>query len=362
MTVQRLIAIYILICTAIIIYSIFTIPYFRGINRPDSFYKRRFYSRLMSEFHKDHISITYKYFLMLKLVRLKYVSAFDEFLKIQCKEDRDATEKYMRNISSLLVSVTLSAIQKNPVLAAFFPYLIYKNGFYRENTPGNVIHMLRRLLSEKDYYIRENAVTAVFSFRKPALVEQAALILNESDSFIPANFLQDLRDFKGNKEEMYNRLLSVHSSFMPAMQKTIIDSVRESDIDYRKEIFDIFRIPGINEAVAASCLQYFEAHKYEKALLVIVSYASSLDTKHIELASAASATLGMYPCRLTTQILFNNLSNKNGYIAYNSVVSLLKQGFTYIDFTKYIDGPDKGLSNMILQCLSAEDNNYKRGN
>lgn len=361
MTVQRLIAIYILICTAIIIYSIFTIPYFKRINTPGALYKKRFFSKLMSEFYDDNISITYRYYLMLKLVRLKFVSAFDEFVKIQYQEDKEATEKYMRNIASLLVSVTLSAVNRRPVLAAFFPYLIYRYNFYNKNTPGNVIHMLKRLLSSDDYYIKENAVTAVFSFRNPELVKDAAIILNETESFIPANFLLDLRAFKGNKEEMYNALLSVHSSFLPPMQKTVIDAIKESSSDYRKEIFEIFRVPGINETVASSCIQYFEVNTYEKALMVIVSYATSLDKKHIDLASEASAALGMYPCTLTTKVLFNNLSNKNGYIAYNSVISLIKLGFTYIDFTSYIDGPDRELSGMILQCLSEEENKYKRG-
>ena len=184
------------------------------------------------ESHKD--------FLCKKLDRTAGITAFDKALEKAYENEPEITEKYLYDTFSVFEYLTHRYISKDTLKIAYFPYILHKYNILKHYESERLICALLDLLRSVNVYCRENTLKAIYSIKKSELVVSALKIIDKNLTFHHPKLVCDgLLSYKGDKEELKEKLFEGFNAYSVDMQLNILNYFRFGSVRCDEEMLEI---------------------------------------------------------------------------------------------------------------------------
>ena len=129
MKVEILIYAYLAVCASMIVFNIVCVFIFRKKDRNIRNRSIDFTDIIKAQLDQGMIDEAHKDFLRKKLKKINHMMAFDDALEKFYDQRPEDIKKYILDLSSVFVFLTLKYNEKDQIQAAYFPYIIKKSLF-----------------------------------------------------------------------------------------------------------------------------------------------------------------------------------------------------------------------------------------
>lgn len=342
MKVEVLIYAYLAVCASMIVFNIVSIFVYRRKDKTIDACKINFKDEIRRCLDNDSVDEQHKSLLTRKLCRIKNLMAFDKTLEELYPENPEKLKRYIEELSSVFVYLSLEYLKKDRLQAAYFPYIIRKYYICSGQNINTITDAMLVLVREPSLYCRENAMQALYAIGNGASVIKALHIIDENGYYHHAKLITDgLLAFSGDKEMLSKLLWRDLSSFSEKMQVAILDYFRFSSDAHAERILQLLCSEDCPDEVAYSCIRYFAKYHYDSAYPYLLNYAETPDEINWEYAAITATALATYPCKETEEVLKNLLHSRNWYIRFNASQSLDRLGYDYTDLIDVFEGGDR---------------------
>lgn len=360
MSIETLIYAYLAICTSMIVFNCVCVFVFRRRNKVLQKRSSRLEKRIMEQIQRlgagEPVEESHLDFLRKKLTRTNHLMAFDETLDRLMGQEPEAVRRYITQISPVFTYLAVENKYRNIMKMTYFSYVIQK---YRviEGKPVNaIILVMTRLLKEHSLYCRENALRAIYSTGDRGCVLEALRVVDESNLFHHSKLLTDgLLTFSGDPGRLADTLWGAFDQFSTQMRVVILDYIRFSGVDMRRELLPLLADDWQDDELRFSCLRYFEKYPYEEAFPPVLSFAENPGENRWEYAAVAAAALSAYPCERSVEVLKKDLRSSNWYIRFNAARSLESFHLTYLELSDVMDGNDRYAREILQYWMDMKD-------
>lgn len=360
MKVEVLIYVYLAICVGMILFNITSAILARFRERKLLRASRGFQDRIMEELEhceeQTGVSEDHKAYLTRKLKHIGNMRAFDLCLEQVYQDDPERIRQYLRDISSVFVSLAISYGKKDDIEAAYFPYIIKKYRVLTGRPFDAMLDLLYTLLHEPSIYCRENAMQAIYSVGEADCVVKALKTVDSQPNFYHAKLLTDgLLNYDGDRKRLSEALWAEFESFSLHMQLALLNYFRFSSGDHCERMLALLADESRDDEIRFSCIRYFGKYRYDPAYEILLSCADIRRETRWEYAAIASSALSAYPSDRTVEVLKANLYHRNWYIRYNASQSLVDLGLTYLDLIDIVEGEDRFASEILRYRFHMRD-------
>ena len=360
MKIETMIYIYLAICICMIVYNCIYVFILRHNENKLGNYAARYNVLIEEQINRLEngleISESHKDYLRKKLGSVSHLTAFDKSMENIYNEDYEKAQKYLFEIFSVFMYLSIEYHGKDTIQAAYFPYILGKYDILDNENFDIITEIMYDLLSSEDIYCRENALGAIYSRGDVESVIRALEIIDDNSAFHHPKLISDgLLKFDGDMTSLVNALLDNFDVYSQKMQLNILNFIRFSSVRCDDAMLAIMTDETKNHELHFSCIRYFEKYPCEKARVPIQDFAENLENRIWEYQSIASSALRSYPDERTTEILTKNLSNRNWYVRLNSAVSFEKMGFTYYDLINVFEGEDRFAREILRYQFDRRD-------
>ncbi len=347
MKVEILLYSYLAVCTSMIIFNIVCIFVFRKKDKNIQKRSIDFTDIIEEQLNKGTVDDDHKKYLQKKLRKINHMMALDETLEKLYSDRPLEVQKYISDLSSVFVYLTIKYSEKNSIQAAYFPYIIKKYKVFRGVAISIVIESLTVLVKDTNLYCRENALQALYSIGDADSVVNALKIIDKNGSFHHTKMLTDgMLTFSGEREALDKKLWESFNVFSIPLKQAILDYFRFSSDRHSEKIMNIMIDEKQNQELRFSAIRYFAKYKYEKALPYLYEFASK-DSPIWEYKAITATALGNYPSERTEELLKEMLCNLNWHVRYNASDSLERLGVKYEEMIDIFEGRDRYASEML---------------
>lgn len=352
MKVENMLYIYIAICISMIF---FNIVYYFVLRLNDHQLKKkalRFEWMLQSELARIdsglRASVEHKQYLLRKLKRISFLTAFDRSLESAFAAHPDCAEKYLISVLPVFVHLATHYRTKDDIRRAYFPYILRKYHIPQYDESGAISQALFELLYSKNVYCRENALSAIYSSGNARDVMRALKIIDQNASFHHPKLICDgLLDFSGSKEELAACMWEQFENYTTGMQLNFLNYIRFAGIRTDLQMLSLMNDEQRHPELRFACIRYFELFPNPDALEYIYAFADTQSQEEWEYQSIATSALKSYPGARTVEILMKNLSSPKWHIRRNAAISCKALGLTYDDLTAVFEGNDRYAREML---------------
>lgn len=352
MKVENLIYVYLAICVGMILFNIVSAVMSRIKDKRISKRNKRFNNQVVSELHDleetGELHSSHKKYLARKLRRIGNMRSFDELLEDEYARRPDLVQQYLQELNAVFLSLAVRYSKKEPMEAAYFPYLIKKYHMIEGKPFDAMTDLLFLLLTQPSIYCRENAMQAIYTIGDPDCVIRALKIVDNPNRFYHSKLLTDgLMNFKGDFARLNEALWKVWGEFSLPVQLAVLNYFRYSTGDYCEQFLQLMTAEKQDDEIRFACIRYFGRYHFDKAYPYLMEYVDSQRDVRWEYSAIASMALSIYPAQETIELLKANLYHRNWYIRFNSSMALEKMGLTYLDLIDIIEGNDRYASEIV---------------
>ncbi len=356
MKIEIMIYVYIAICVSMIAYNIIYVFILKHRAKSLLSNSEKFEKIIGEEIEKlkagETVLQKHKDFLCKKLDKTAGITAFDKALEKIYEKEPEITQKYLIETFSVFEYLTHRYISKDTIKIAYFPYILNKYKILKHYESERLKDTLLDLLRSVNVYCRENTIKAIYSMQNPDMAVSALKILDTNLTFHHPKLICDgLLAYKGDKDELKNKLLSSFKEFSVQMRVNILNYFRFGNIKCDSEMLKMLGNEKENNEIRFSAIRYFEKFPSEEARPVLQSIAENLEGRTWEYQAIATSALKSYPDDATFRILVKNLSSSNWHIRQNSAISCEKLGYSYYDLIGVFDGDDRYAREMMRYHL-----------
>lgn len=346
MKIEIMIYAYIAICLSMIAFNIVYVFILKRREKTQASKSARFEGIISEQLERiksgDEVSEGHKKLLKKSLQRTAHITAFDKALENLFKTEADLCEKYIMQTFLVFEYLTHKYIGMDTIKIAYFPYILQKYNILKHDEEGKLKDILMELLRSLNVYCRENTLNAIYSIENPDAVTEALKIIDKNLSFHHPKLICDgLLRYKGDKDELKEKLFESFERYSVNMQLNILNYFRFGNVRCDKEMLELLKNEKTNRELHFSAIRYFEKFPLEEARGVIQAMAENREGRTWEYQAIASSALRSYPDDVTFRILVANLSSLNWHVRQNSAISLEKMGYTYHDLISVFDGNDR---------------------
>lgn len=352
MKVEIMIYVYLAVCVGMIVFNVVSAVLARARDKKILKMSKNFNERVADELqymelygciHKNH-----KKYLSKKLKSIGNMRSFDIMLESKYAEDPDTVQKYLHELNSVFIALTISYCKKDSIEAAFLPYIVRKYRILQGRPFHAMLDMMYLLLTEPSIYCRENAMQAIYTTGDSSSVIKALKIIDNPNRFYHSKLLTDgLMNFDGNIIKLNDALWEEFENFSPQMQLTILNYFRFSSGKHCERMLELMTDESRDDEIRFACIRYFGKYYFERAYPYLLQYSDCGTDLRWEYSAIASSALSIYPSEKTIERLKANLYHSNWYIRFNSSQALEKLGLTYIDLIDIVEGRDRYASEIL---------------
>ena len=355
MNVEVLIYAYLAVCLAMICFNIVCIFIFYLRDKRLKSYSRRFVKIVSKAIENGDVTEEHCKYLSGKLKKINNLMAFDKTLEELYEQNPGRTKDYLKQISSVFVSLISEYKEKKENNATYFSYIIKKYGIFQGQPVDSVMYTLLKLVHSKSLYVKENALQAIYSIGDVEYTIKALWILDESKSCYHSKMISDgLLNFTGDKKQLSERLWENFDRFSNKMKRIIVDYFRFSSADYRERIFGLLKSKQIDDEVAYSCIRYFGKYPYEPVYPILMDLAAETDEEKWVYTAITALALASYPGDRTVAVLKRLLQSTNWHIRFNASQSLMNLGLSYTDMIDVFEGHDRYAGEILRYRLDQQ--------
>lgn len=347
MKVEILIYAYLAICASMIVFNIVCIFVFRKKDRNIRNRSIDFTDIIEAQLNQGMIDEEHQGFLRKKLKKINHMIAFDDALEKLYVQRPGDIKKYITDLSSVFVFLTLKYSEKEQIQAAYFPYIIKKYHVFKGAGIPVVLNALLELVKEQNLYCRENALQALYSIGDAGSVIEALKLLDRAENFHHGKMITDgLLSFSGLTDELDGKLWENFDKFSIQLKQPILDYFRFSSGNYHEKMLQIMVNRKENKELRISAIRYFAKYRYEPALKHLYAFATE-ESPVWEYRAIAAFALGNYPAEETGRLLKKLLCDRNWYVRYNAADSLERLGIRYEEMIDIFEGRDRYAAEML---------------
>lgn len=342
MKVEILIYAYLTVCASMIAFNIACIFVLRRKDKKIDTCKIDFTDGIKRCIESNKVDAQHRKYLSKKLRRINNLMAFDKTLEELYPENPEEIRRYIEELSSVFVYLSLEYLKKNKLQAAYFPYIIKKYRICSGQNTSSITNAMLMLVRDPSLYCRENAMQSLNAIGDAASVIKALHILDECDYYHHSKLISDgLLEFSGDKERLSDMLWRDFFTFSEKMQVAILDYFRFSSGNHCEQILRLLISENRTDEVAYSCIRYFGKYRYEPAYPYLLDFAEASDEVYWEYAAITATALAFYPCKKTGEALKALLHSKNWHVRYNASQSLDCLGLDYTDLIDIFESDDR---------------------
>ena len=260
----------------------------------------------------------------------------------------DVFERYLRDISPSMVSLTESYRKKESILHAFYVFVLKKYSIPSYHCTSELVANLKDLIVLGDSTCAEGVMLAVYTMGDPGRVLEFLELIDGSDKFVHPKIISDgILSYTADRKPLHDAIISSLTHFSAGMQVNLLNYLRFTDGDYCEPILKILKDESVNDEVRFCCIRYFGRYHYEPAYEIIADFAENADSRRMEYAVVSLVALRKYPCERTVKILSQHIHHPNWYIRYNATESIEMLGIEYQDLVDIFDGGDRYAREML---------------
>ena len=366
MGVELLVYIYLAVCLAMILFNIGTILFAKQRERIND-KRSTVYVRLIREeleriARDEPAGQKTVSFLKRKLRHPEHLLVFIQVVTQEYARVPEEIRAFLTRFSDVFSGLSRDyERQSDPIRYAFFLYSIKVFGQMSGSTPPEDVGILLRALRVPNTYCRENALQAIYSSGQTELVIRALAVIDSEHISHNKKLLSDgLLTFRGNKDELTDRLWDVFESFGVGMQTVILDFIRFCAPSHRERLLDILTDENRSPELRFSCIRYFAKYPDAEAYPVLLEMAGDFGNRRWEYPAIACTALASYPGEKTVNTLKRALHVSNWYVRYNAAESLARLGVGYMDLIEVIDGNDRYAREILQFQLDMQYNQRKK--
>ena len=362
MKVEYLVYFYLAVCLSIILFNIATIIVSRLRKRWTREREIKYTLLLGSELARLQEGLPVEKKRLLQLKRsLRSVEELLVFVQVMIRKYEEAPED-IRHCLERFISVLDSLApyyekQGDPIRYSFFLYTIKEFGAMSGVIPPRVEVILLQAVQSTNPYCRENALEAIYASGRSDLVIQALRMIDALDIPHNSKLLSDgLVSFRGDKEELSDRLWEIFDRLSLPRQQVILDFMRFGSRGQRDHIFPILVDEKRHPELRFSCIRYFARYPDQEAYPVLLELARGTGQERWEYAAIACAALASYPGEETVETLKQALHVRSWYVRYNAAESLSRLGVGYLDLIEVLEGNDRYAREILQYQMDMKDN------
>lgn len=346
MKIQIMIYIYIAICVSMIAFNIVYVFILKHREKSLASFCARFEKLILGQLERiksgDKVTDGHKKLLKNSLRITARITAFDKALENIFKAEPQHCEQYLIEVYPVFEYLTHKYISMDTIKIAYFPYILQKYNILKHDEDGSLTDILLEMLRSVNVYCRENTLKAIYSMQRSEAVIAALKVIDKNLSFHHPKLICDgLLNYRGDKEELKDRLFESFNAYSVGMQLNILNYLRFGNIRCDKEMIELLTNEKANSELRFSAIRYFEKFPNTEAESIIQEIAENKANRTWEYQTIASSALKSYPGDITFRILVANLSSSNWHIRHNSAISLERLGYTYHDLISVFDGNDR---------------------
>ena len=358
MDVQVLVYFYLAVCGSMIVFNCVYFALYRKGDRSVLLRNRRFLSKVRKvvqdleeggEVSQEHLQM-----LTRRCGNIMNFAALDEELTGLRQEHGQAVEQYARQLRPVFVSLVPVVRRKDDIQQTHYAYRVEKYRVVQDDPIPVIVEFMLELVQSPNLYCRQNALNVLYTTGDVDAVMNAVWLLSDGRHFNHEKLLTDgLLSFRGDREELINRLLKKRKAYSPAIQLVVLNFVRFGSGNHQEAFFEILQDPKEDDEFRFSAIRYFGRYPYEPAEPVIREFAAQPEKQRWEYASIAASALASYPGQETISVLKKCLTNPNWYIRYNAAVSLERFDLTYSELSDVLSGNDRFAREVLQYRLKA---------
>lgn len=260
------------------------------------------------------------------LKKIKRMKAFERTMdEIQTQTSQTACDQYLKQIRIVFIRLIPVYEKRDAIEKAYFARIIEKFRIDRgRETFDPLMEFLVQLTINKDVFVRENALRAVFSMGNKEAVLSAWEKMEDNYVWHNEKLLSEgLLQYTGDKEELISLLLKRCESFEVNLVLPILQFIRYYSGSFQEECRKILQKETNHKELRLEALRYFRKYPYEPMREDIKKYVRYQEYVDWEYAAIAAQTLGSYPGLDTVKCLKEGLKSTNWYVRLNCAESLI---------------------------------------
>lgn len=347
-----MIYIYLAICISLIVFNIICTRVFAVVNRTVDRTSRDFDEVIRDEIEKldflSHVSDSHIDYLADRLKRSANIRAFDQAMENFSNSMSLKFNQYCYEIEPAFEKLIEKEIDDDLKLA-YILYIAKRYEVFRGRSDTGAIPYLLKLLSHRDFYIRENALQLIYGIGDATLASRGLKILDQTGLHFNEKIISDgLIEFDGDKDVLNSELWRIRASMSVKMQVIILNYFRYNFSNFREEMFDLLTDKKLDDEIHYCAIRYFGRYKYEPAYELLMNFVSEEWDEPWQYKSISASALAAYPGKRTEVALRKALSAREWNVRINAAESLDKLGFKYSDFTDIFEGNDRFAREALL--------------
>lgn len=261
-----------------------------------------------------------------KLKRVSQLKVFEQSLqKIWEETPEELCLEYVGQIRKVFLILTGIYEKRDEIEKAYLCSLIEEFSIEKERQGmDNILEYLLRRIIEKDAFLRENALKAIYSSGNKDAVLSAWIKLCENDIFHNEKLLSDgLLKFVGDKKELAQLLWDHRKEFHTYLLLPLMQFIRFTSGDFQQEFLEFLEKEDEDKELRLEVIRYLRRYPYEPAREVLQNFIRYQEYMDWEYGAMAASALSGYPGEDTVYCLKGGLSAINWYVRHNCAQSLI---------------------------------------
>lgn len=355
--IEYLIYIYMTLCACMmvfnIIYMIFTSSTEKSKNKSKNAIIKKINAQLNLVENGLKVSIRHKQYLYKKLKRTYNLLIFEYDLDLQAE---DTVAKYIKEIQIIFNDLAIYYEKSDGIKKAYFAYIIDK---YRimENTKSSIlVNTMYQFLKEDSIYCRDNSFKAIINSSNITYIIEALKILNKLEYYYyPDVIFKGLIQFKGNSEELGNRLWKEFEKLNTQIKIAIVRYANKLKLDYKEEFYKTAIKEETEEEVKIEIIKYFGENYYELAQKLLIEFTKEKGIRNQKIIIESAKALKKYNNQATKEALKMLMKRTDWEIKEAASESLSAISTSYYELADIYNGEDE----LARRILKYKMQNYK---
>lgn len=323
---ENLIYVYLFICIALLFFNIFYIfcskRRQRGQEKKAEKWEKMIREQIVSLTRGEHISEEHQRQMKREFVRTDSLVSYGNALdRISVKEPA-MVDEYIFACQETIQFLASRYRKKDSMDQAYFAYLISRHYPCCYNEYNPLMELLISFLHGSSVYCKENVLKALYALGNCEAVETALQLFNDQQWFHHPKLLSDgLLTYKGDKEELADRLWSHYRQWNQEIMLSVIRFITGFTESYREVFFSLLIEEDTELEIKLSVFRYYRKYPYEPVRPLLIKELldeNSDDSPKI----VAASVLSSFPGEETTAALKQALHHPNWYVRYNAAASL----------------------------------------
>lgn len=290
-----------------------------------------------------------------KLSRLRGLKVFEESLdKVREEVREELFQRYVKQLGRIFLHLTQIYQKRDMIERAYFCSIIEKFSINinREGTNG-IIEFLLYMTVEKDVYVRENALKALYRVGNKEAILSAFIKMSGYEMNHSTKLLSDgLLTFNGDKEELARLLWKNKKYLNTHMRLAVMQFMRFSTGDFQQEFLELLNNETQDKELRLEAIRYLRKYPYDSAREILQNFVRYQEFIDWEYAAMAAAALSAYPGEDTVRCLKEGLSAVNWYVRLNCAEALIDgQQLGELQLFDIYNGPDRYAKEILQYAL-----------